>query len=58
MQLHPGTYPWLISLIVRLKSIFFHNGASVGYYHGDLNALRDDMMELKLTLLVAVPRVF
>jgi hypothetical protein len=42
VQLHPGTYPWLVSLTVRLKSIFFHNGASVGYYHGDLNALRDD----------------
>ncbi|KAL5135773.1 Long chain acyl-CoA synthetase 1 [Glycine soja] len=33
-----------------IEEYFFHKGASVGYYHGDLNALRDDLMELKPTL--------
>ncbi|XP_072961506.1 long chain acyl-CoA synthetase 1-like [Typha angustifolia] len=41
-----------------LEEYFFHKGASVGYYHGDINALRDDIAELKPTLLVGVPRVF
>ncbi|KAL6607893.1 hypothetical protein ACP70R_040956 [Stipagrostis hirtigluma subsp. patula] len=41
-----------------IEEYFFHKGASVGYYHGDLNALRDDIMELKPTLLVGVPRVY
>ncbi|BAS92123.1 Os05g0132100, partial [Oryza sativa Japonica Group] len=41
-----------------IEEFFFHKGASVGYYHGDLNALRDDLMELKPTLLVGVPRVY
>uniref|UniRef100_A0A0D9WCE3 Long-chain-fatty-acid--CoA ligase n=1 Tax=Leersia perrieri TaxID=77586 RepID=A0A0D9WCE3_9ORYZ len=41
-----------------IEEYFFHKGASVGYYHGDLNALRDDLMELKPTLLVGVPRVY
>ncbi|KAJ6686740.1 LONG CHAIN ACYL-COA SYNTHETASE 1 [Salix purpurea] len=30
-----------------IEEYFFRKGASVGYYHGDLNALRDDLMELK-----------
>ncbi|XP_038680822.1 long chain acyl-CoA synthetase 1 isoform X1 [Tripterygium wilfordii] len=41
-----------------IEEYFFHNGASVGYYHGDLNALRDDIVELKPTFLAGVPRVF
>ncbi|XP_020102295.1 long chain acyl-CoA synthetase 1-like [Ananas comosus] len=41
-----------------LEEYFFHKGASVGYYHGDINALRDDLMELKPTLFAGVPRVF
>ncbi|XP_054819589.1 long chain acyl-CoA synthetase 1-like isoform X2 [Prosopis cineraria] len=41
-----------------IEEYFFHKGASVGYYHGDLNALRDDLMELKPTLFAGVPRVF
>ncbi|KAL6594599.1 hypothetical protein ACP70R_048337 [Stipagrostis hirtigluma subsp. patula] len=41
-----------------IEEYFFHKGASIGYYHGDLNALRDDIMELKPTLLVGVPRVY
>ncbi|XP_048336123.2 long chain acyl-CoA synthetase 1 isoform X2 [Ziziphus jujuba] len=41
-----------------IEEYFFHNGASVGYYHGDLNALGDDLMELKPTLFAGVPRVF
>ncbi|KAH9786890.1 Long chain acyl-CoA synthetase 1 [Citrus sinensis] len=40
-----------------IEEYFFRRGASVGYYHGDLNALRDDLMELKPTLLAGVPRV-
>ncbi|BBG98578.1 AMP-dependent synthetase and ligase family protein [Prunus dulcis] len=40
-----------------IEEYFFRNGASVGYYHGDLNALKDDMMELKPTLLAGVPRI-
>jgi hypothetical protein len=88
--------PWLISLTVRLKSIFFIGvlllatimgyaaetisssslkfrppffffypeylymllSKIMGSYLKNLNALRDDMMELKPTLLVGVPRVF
>ncbi|XP_062180339.1 long chain acyl-CoA synthetase 1-like [Phragmites australis] len=41
-----------------IEEYFFHKGASVGYYHGDLNALREDITELKPTLLVGVPRVY
>ncbi|KAL5561047.1 hypothetical protein UlMin_030794 [Ulmus minor] len=41
-----------------IEEYFFHHGASVGYYHGDLNALSDDLMELKPTLFAGVPRVF
>ncbi|XAR61442.1 Long-chain-fatty-acid--CoA ligase [Bertholletia excelsa] len=41
-----------------IEEFFFYKGASVGYYHGDINALRDDLMELKPTLLAGVPRVF
>ncbi|PSS06077.1 Long chain acyl-CoA synthetase [Actinidia chinensis var. chinensis] len=41
-----------------IEEYFFHKGASVGYYHGDINALRDDLMELKPTFLAGVPRVF
>ncbi|KAJ0978647.1 hypothetical protein J5N97_014121 [Dioscorea zingiberensis] len=41
-----------------VEEYFFHKGASVGYYQGDINLLRDDLMELKPTLFVGVPRVF
>lgn len=41
-----------------VEEYFFHKGASVGYFQGDLNAIRDDIMELKPTLLAGVPRVF
>ncbi|KAK9139149.1 hypothetical protein Scep_008830 [Stephania cephalantha] len=41
-----------------IEEYFFHNGASVGYYHGDIEALREDLMELKPTLFAGVPRVF
>lgn len=40
-----------------IEEYFFRNGASVGFYHGDINELRDDMMELKPTFLAGVPRV-
>ncbi|XP_010507915.1 PREDICTED: long chain acyl-CoA synthetase 1-like [Camelina sativa] len=40
------------------EEYFFRKGASVGYYHGDLNALHDDIQELKPTFLAGVPRVF
>ncbi|KAL0665621.1 hypothetical protein Bca4012_028325 [Brassica carinata] len=40
------------------EEYFFRNGASVGYYHGDLNALHDDIQELKPTFIAGVPRVF
>ncbi|GMP87414.1 hypothetical protein CsSME_00039799 [Camellia sinensis var. sinensis] len=41
-----------------IEEYFFHKGASVGYYHGDINELRDDLMELRPTFLAGVPRVF
>ncbi|KAK9282252.1 hypothetical protein L1049_005166 [Liquidambar formosana] len=41
-----------------IEEYFFRKGASVGYYHGDINALRDDLMELKPTFFAGVPRVF
>ncbi|KAJ1397932.1 AMP-dependent synthetase/ligase [Sesbania bispinosa] len=41
-----------------IEEYFFRKGASVGYYHGDINAIRDDLMELKPTLFAGVPRVF
>ncbi|KAF2604548.1 hypothetical protein F2Q70_00024250 [Brassica cretica] len=40
------------------EEYFFRNGASVGYYHGDLNALHNDIQELKPTFIAGVPRVF
>ncbi|KAJ0449824.1 putative long-chain-fatty-acid--CoA ligase [Helianthus annuus] len=40
-----------------IEEYFIRKGASVGFYHGDINALRDDMMELKPTFLAGVPRV-
>ncbi|PKI44483.1 hypothetical protein CRG98_035118 [Punica granatum] len=39
-----------------IEEYFFHNGASVGYYHGNLDELRDDLMALKPTFLAGVPR--
>ncbi|XP_028771018.1 long chain acyl-CoA synthetase 1-like isoform X2 [Neltuma alba] len=50
--------PLAHSLDRTIEEYFFHKGASVGYYHGDLKALRDDLMELKPTLFAGVPRVF
>ncbi|KAI9082687.1 hypothetical protein K1719_035556 [Acacia pycnantha] len=50
--------PLAHSLDRTIEEYFFHMGASVGYYHGDLKALRDDLMELKPTLFAGVPRVF
>ncbi|XP_061366195.1 long chain acyl-CoA synthetase 1-like [Gastrolobium bilobum] len=50
--------PLAHSLDRTIEEYFFHKGASVGYYHGDINALRDDLMELKPTLFAGVPRVF
>ncbi|GFZ19327.1 AMP-dependent synthetase and ligase family protein [Actinidia rufa] len=41
-----------------IEEYFFHKGASIGYYHGDINGLSDDLMELKPTFLAGVPRVF
>ncbi|KAL5700788.1 long-chain-fatty-acid--CoA ligase [Ranunculus cassubicifolius] len=41
-----------------IEEYFFHRGASVGYYHGDLNALNEDLLELKPTFFAGVPRVF
>ncbi|XP_004495889.1 long chain acyl-CoA synthetase 1-like [Cicer arietinum] len=41
-----------------IEEYFFRRGASVGYYHGDLNALLEDLNELKPTLFAGVPRVF
>ncbi|KAF5198607.1 Long chain acyl-coa synthetase [Thalictrum thalictroides] len=41
-----------------IEEYFFRKGASVGYYHGDLNALTEDLMELKPTFFAGVPRVF
>ncbi|XP_023756261.1 long chain acyl-CoA synthetase 1 [Lactuca sativa] len=40
-----------------IEEYFFHMGASVGFYHGDINAIQDDMIELKPTFLAGVPRV-
>ncbi|XP_047311914.1 long chain acyl-CoA synthetase 1-like [Impatiens glandulifera] len=41
-----------------IEEFFFRKGASVGYFHGDINELKDDLMELKPTFLAGVPRVF
>lgn len=41
-----------------VEEYFFRKGASVGYYHGDTNALVEDLMELKPTCFAGVPRVF
>ncbi|KAK6937241.1 AMP-dependent synthetase/ligase [Dillenia turbinata] len=41
-----------------IEEYFFHKGASVGYYHGDINALKEDLAELKPTFFAGVPRVF
>ncbi|EPS63504.1 hypothetical protein M569_11280, partial [Genlisea aurea] len=41
-----------------IEEYFFHNGASVGYYHGEISEIGDDLVELKPTFLAGVPRVF
>ncbi|KAG9457767.1 hypothetical protein H6P81_002275 [Aristolochia fimbriata] len=41
-----------------IEEYFLHKGASIGYYHGDINAISEDLMELKPTLFTGVPRVF
>nr|GLL42530.1 long chain acyl-CoA synthetase 1-like [Ipomoea trifida] len=41
-----------------IEEYFFFKGASVGYYHGNINEIRDDLEELKPTFLAGVPRVF
>ncbi|XVF22048.1 hypothetical protein REPUB_Repub12eG0140500 [Reevesia pubescens] len=41
-----------------IEEYFFHKGASVGYYHGNLKEVRDDIVELKPTFLAGVPRVY
>ncbi|KAM7274712.1 hypothetical protein ACFE04_016578 [Oxalis oulophora] len=37
-----------------IEEYFFRRGASVGYYHGDLNAIRDDLLELKPTFMAGI----
>jgi hypothetical protein len=56
--IEPQNLPLAHILDRTIEEYFFHKGNSVGCYHGDLNALRDDMMELKPTLLAGVPQVF
>ncbi|PKA54687.1 Long chain acyl-CoA synthetase 1 [Apostasia shenzhenica] len=41
-----------------VEEYFFYKGAAVGYYQGDIRALRDDLIELKPTFFAGVPRVF
>lgn len=41
-----------------IEEYFFRKGASVGYFHGNINELGDDLMELKPTFFAGVPRVF
>ncbi|XP_078444127.1 long chain acyl-CoA synthetase 1-like isoform X2 [Wolffia australiana] len=41
-----------------IEEYFFYKGASVGFYHGDFNAIKEDLAELKPTLFTGVPRVF
>lgn len=41
-----------------IEEYFFRKGASVGYYHGNINEIKDDLMELKPTFFAGVPRVF
>nr|XP_043635458.1 long chain acyl-CoA synthetase 1-like [Erigeron canadensis] len=44
-------------LDLMIEEYFFRNGASVGFFHGNINELRDDLVELKPTFLAGVPRV-
>lgn len=41
-----------------IEEYFFHKGASVGFYHGNVKEISDDLMELKPTFFAGVPRVF
>lgn len=41
-----------------IEEYFFSKGASIGYYHGNINEINDDLMELKPTFFAGVPRVF
>lgn len=41
-----------------IEEYFFRKGASIGYYHGNINEISDDLMELKPTFFAGVPRVF
>ncbi|CAN6467994.1 unnamed protein product [Victoria cruziana] len=41
-----------------VEEYYFHQGAAVGYWQGNIEFLKDDLMELKPTLFAGVPRVF
>ncbi|XP_021768691.1 long chain acyl-CoA synthetase 1-like [Chenopodium quinoa] len=41
-----------------IEEYFFHKGASVGFFHGNVKEISDDLMELKPTFFAGVPRVF
>ncbi|XP_057519161.1 long chain acyl-CoA synthetase 1-like isoform X1 [Amaranthus tricolor] len=41
-----------------VEEYFFHKGASVGFFHGNVKEIGDDLMELKPTFFAGVPKVF
>ncbi|XP_010679430.2 long chain acyl-CoA synthetase 1 [Beta vulgaris subsp. vulgaris] len=41
-----------------VEEYFFHKGASVGYFHGNVREIGEDLMELKPTFFAGVPKVF
>ncbi|CAO2818692.1 unnamed protein product [Amaranthus hypochondriacus] len=40
------------------EEYFFSKGASVGYFHGNVKEISDDLLELRPTFFAGVPRVF
>ncbi|XP_056684393.1 long chain acyl-CoA synthetase 1 isoform X1 [Spinacia oleracea] len=41
-----------------IEEYFFHKGASVGFFHGNVKEISEDLMELKPTFFAGVPKVF
>lgn len=40
-----------------LQSMMFMHGVKIGYFQGDIRKLTEDLMELKPTVFITVPRV-
>ena len=39
------------------QAYIYSQGCQVGFYHGDMRALKDDLIELRPTIFTTVPRL-